>query len=140
MKIKFLCVALATTLFTSGLFAQSTTFGIRAGVNFQNLNGRNFEDDKLENKLLTGFNVGVNAEIPVGIDFYVQPGVLLSTKGATADNSDDKISLSYVEVPINFLYKPAIGTGRLLLGFGPYAAFAVGGKYKPESGNDSDKW
>ena len=26
----------------------------------------------------------------------------------------------------------------MILGFGPYAAFAVGGKYKPENGNDVD--
>ena len=39
--------------------------------------------DKLDNKLKTGFNAGVNAEIPVGVDFYVQPGLLFSTKGAT---------------------------------------------------------
>ena len=138
MKTKILAVAI-TTLFTTAIFAQSkTTFGIRAGVNFQNLNGEDVDGDKLDNKLKTGFNVGVNAEIPVGIDFYVQPGVLLSMKGAKFNDSDDKINLSYVEVPVNFIYKPALGSGRLVMGFGPYAAFAVGGKYKPEDGDDVD--
>ncbi len=72
-------------------------------------------------------------KIPVAQDFYIQPGVLLSTKGATSeDNSDVKIKLSYIEIPINLLYKPVLGDGKLLLGFGPYIAFGVGGKLKDD--------
>ncbi len=145
MKTKILAVVIST-LFTTAIFAQSkTTFGIRAGVNFQNLNGRDEDDDKLDNKLKTGFNAGVNAEIPVGIDFYLQPGVLFTTKGAKAKEGDFKINLSYVEIPVNFIYKPELGTGRMVLGFGPYAAFAVGGKTKHpdtdiEFGDQPDEW
>jgi hypothetical protein len=115
-----------------------TTFGIRAGVNFQNINGKDANGDKLENKIKTGFNAGVNAEIPVATDFYIQPGVLFSTKGAKFENSDDKINLSYVEVPVNLVYKPLLGTGRVMIGFGPYAGFAVGGKIKQAAGDDFD--
>jgi hypothetical protein len=111
-----------------------TTFGVRAGVNFQNLNGK-FADDDLENKLKTGFNVGVNAEIPIAPEFYIQPGLLFTTKGAKSKEDDDtKVNLSYLELPVNFLYKPVLGTGKLLLGFGPYAGYAIGGKFK--SGNN----
>jgi len=139
MKTKFLSAAIVAALLSVSVYAQTkTTFGVRAGINFQNLNGKDAEDDKLNNKLKTGFNAGVNAEIPVGIDFYLQPGILFSTKGAKYENSDNKINLSYIEVPVNFIYKPELGTGRLILGFGPYAAFAVGGKYKPENGDDID--
>ena len=138
MKTKLLAIAAATFL-TTAAFAQSkTTFGIRAGVNFQNLNGEDATGDKLDNKLKTGFHAGVNAEIPVGVDFYLQPGVLYSVKGAKAEGSDAKINLSYIEVPVNFIYKPELGTGRLILGFGPYVAYAISGKYKPDSGNDVD--
>ncbi len=56
--------------------------------------------------------------------------MLFSTKGAKAKEGDVKINLSYVEIPVNFIYKPELGTGRMVLGFGPYAAFAVGGKTK----------
>jgi len=116
-------------------YAQSTTFGLRAGINFYNINGKDLTGDKLNNNLKTGFHVGGNAEIPIGVDFYVQPGVLFSTKGAAGDN-DDKVNLSYIEVPVNLLYKPDLGTGKLLLGFGPYVAFGVGGKYKNSDGDD----
>ena len=111
------------------------TFGIRAGVNFQNLTGKDADGNNLENDLKTGFNAGVNAEIPVGIDFYLQPGLLFSTKGAKYDfqGIETKRNISYLELPVNFLYKPALGEGRLLLGFGPYAAYALGGKIKGPS-------
>ncbi|RYG47970.1 MAG: PorT family protein [Chitinophagaceae bacterium] len=92
----------------------------------------------MENSLKTGFLAGVNAEIPVGIDFYLQPGVVYAIKGTKIDNNDAKVNLSYIEVPVNFLYKPAVGTGHVLLGFGPYVAFGIGGKIKPDNGNDVD--
>lgn len=118
----------------------ATSFGIRAGVNFQNLNGKNGLGNKLENKLIPGFHVGVNADIPLATDFFIQPGVLFSTKGAKLNNPGNEatFNLSYVEVPVNLLYKPAFGTGNLLLGFGPYAGYAISGKFKPENGNDTD--
>lgn len=125
----------------SSIGAQSqsgTTYGLRAGVNFQNINGKNAAGDRLEYRITPGFNIGVNAEIPVAQDYFIQPGVLFTTKGAREKNSDSKYRLAYVEVPVNFLYKPMLGTGKLLLGFGPYAAYGVEAKYKPETGNDVD--
>jgi hypothetical protein len=111
-----------------------TTIGVRAGVNFQNLNGKDENDDNLSNDLKVGFNVGVNAELPIAQDFYVQPGLLYSTKGAREKDvngdEDAKLNIAYLEIPINLLYKPALGDGRLLMGFGPYVAFGVGGKLK----------
>lgn len=138
MKTKALLLALATTALVVNTKAQ-TTFGIRAGVNFQNINGEDADGEDLDLKLKTGFHIGANAEIPVAPDFYVQPGVLFSTKGAKSDIDDDaKIKLSYIEVPINFLYKPVLGTGKLLLGIGPYVAFAVGGQVSDGNGDDTD--
>lgn len=112
-----------------------TTFGIRAGVNFQNLNGEVLGND-LDYKLKPGFHIGVNAEIPIAPEFYIQPGLLFSTKGADWDNSSNtKTNINYLELPINFLYKPTLGTGKLLLGFGPYAGYAIGGKLKDDDGD-----
>jgi len=113
-----------------------TTFGVRAGINFQNINGKDGFDHKLDNNLKTGFHFGVNAEIPVAPDFYVQPGLLFTTKGTKADyDGDSKLNLSYLELPVNLLYKPTLGTGKLILGFGPYLAYGLGGKLKTDDGN-----
>lgn len=146
MKRKFLCMA-AMGFIALGSYAQQTTtttvnagrttFGVRAGVNFQNINGNDNADVELENEIATGVHVGVNAEIPVGTDFYLQPGLMYSMKGANWSNGS-KVRLSYVEVPVNFIYKPALGTGNLLLGFGPYVAFGVGGRAEDANGNKAD--
>jgi hypothetical protein len=140
-------IALLATILLGSLCTQAqeatiqsggTTFGLRAGVNFQNINGKDASDNKLSNDLIVGFNVGINAEIPVAPQFYFQPGLLFSTKGAK--NSEvalgqtikSTVHISYVEVPLNLLFKPALGNGHLLLGFGPYVALGVGGKVKYE--------
>jgi len=123
--------------------AGSTSFGLRGGVNFQNINGKGENGDKLENDILTGFNIGINAEIPVGIDFYFQPGLLYTIKGAKSEDVilgqtiNGKVKISYVELPLNFLYKPMLGKGHLLLGFGPYVALGLSGKVTYEGGGSS---
>jgi len=112
--------------------ADETTFGLRAGINFQNINGKDRAGNELNFSVITGFHAGLNAEMPLGSGFHIQPGVLYSLKGAqmrtTTSNNGDKIKIHYLEVPVNFIYKPILGTGNLLLGFGPYAAFGIGGK------------
>lgn len=138
MKRKFLALSAVLALMAGAATAQTkTTFGVRAGVNFTNLNGKDAEDEKHDMKMKAGFHVGVNAEIPLADEFFLQPGVLFSTKGAKAKEGDGKINIAYVEVPVNFLYKADLGTGKLLLGVGPYVGIGVGGKLKGE-GQDVD--
>jgi len=117
--------------------ANSTTFGLRGGVNFQTINGKDASDNDLDNGITTGIHLGVNAEIPVGTGSYFQPGILYSMKGAEAKNTDIKTKLSYIEIPLNFVYKPVLGTGNMLLGFGPYVAFGIDGKID-NNGVDTD--
>ena len=152
MKRRIIILTTAMALLTTITNAQTTTarsggttFGIRGGVNFQNINGKDQDGNKLSNDLVTRFNLGVNVEIPVGTDFYFQPGVLFTTKGAKNEQvilGQDVIStvnLSYLELPLNLVYKPALSAGRLLLGFGPYVALGVGGKVKYEEGGSSQE-
>ncbi|HEY6503736.1 MAG TPA: porin family protein [Chitinophagaceae bacterium] len=120
-----------------------TSFGLRGGVNFQTINGKDASGDKLENDILTGFNIGINAEIPVATDFYFQPGLLYTLKGAKSkdvilgETIEGTLKIAYVELPLNFLYKPLLGRGHLLLGFGPYVAMGIGGTSKYEGGGSS---
>lgn len=142
-----LIMSASTVMICSHAQAQttSTTFGIRGGINFQNTTGKHVDGSKMTNSIIPGFNVGVNAEIPVAKDFYIQPGVLFTTKGAEYDKPSGQtytstLHLSYIEVPVNLVYKPLLGSGHLIAGFGPYVDFGVGGKVKYDgTGAPSDR-
>lgn len=130
--------ALSTNAQEKKVIASPITFGIRAGVSLQNINGRDAGDNKLENKLVPRFQGGVNVELPLADEFYLQPGLLFAAKGTEFKGSNANLNISYLEIPVNFLFKPVIGTGKLLLGFGPYVGFGIGGTIKPKNGNSSD--
>lgn len=125
MKTKLFILSAIFVLATVTINAQGG-FGILGGVNFQNLNGKAFNGDKLENDMITGFHLGVNLQVPIAPEFYFQPGLLFSTKGAKTSVST--IKLSYIELPLNLVYKGALGSGFVLVGFGPYAGYSIGSK------------
>jgi hypothetical protein len=147
MKTKYLTTVLLIIFTSVSVFAQSnlsskTSFAVLGGLNFQNLNGKDAGGDKFEYDLLLGYHGGVNAQIPVAPEFYFQPGLILSAKGAKNAESFEmalasKIKLTYLEMPLNFVYKAALGDGYFMLGFGPYLAYGVGGKVIWESGSGS---
>jgi hypothetical protein len=135
MRSKLISLALVLALAAPLALAQSTekgkmSFAILGGVNFQNLTGKDNSGDKLTNDMLVGFHAGVNIQVPIAPEFYFQPGVLFTTKGAknSYGSSIGTYKLSYIEVPLNLVYKGAIGDGFVMLGFGPYIGFGIGGK------------
>ena len=130
MKTKLFSLILIFILSGSMAFAQGpvgskTSFAVLGGVNLQNLNGKDVNGNKLENDMLIGFHAGVNLQLPVAPEFYFQPGLLFSTKGAKISTTSYK--LSYIELPLNFVYKALVGNGYFMLGFGPYVAYGIGG-------------
>lgn len=113
-----------------------TTVGIHAGANMFNINGKNAAGTKLDNKLNTGFSAGADVAIPLGGGAYLQPGVDFTQKG-TETEGGIKTTLNYIDIPVNFVYKPILGTGNLVLGFGPYVGFGVGGKVTNPNGTST---
>lgn len=134
MKTIQVYLILVLILLVSTAIAQNesgkTSFAILGGVNFQNLNGEDMNGDKLENDLKTGFHFGTNVQIPVAPEFYFQPGLQFSTKGAgdVAGVISGTYKLSYIELPLSFVYKGLLGQGYIMVGFGPYLAYGIGGK------------
>jgi len=134
-SVKILAV-IALVLSTTYAQAQ-TRFGIKGGLNFSTfsisgngLNGSFSPDSK------TGFNLGVISEIPLATDFYLQPGLLFSTKGFKV-GSDMSESTNNLEIPINALYKLNAGSIKVLGFAGPYIGYALSGTDK-ESGVSTD--
>jgi hypothetical protein len=137
--ISFALIMILSVPFAIGQKSEKakTSFAILAGINIQNLNGKDISGDKLENDLLPGFHAGMNIQIPIAPTFYFQPGLLFSTKGAKNTGSilTTTTRLSYVELPLNLVYKGKLGNGFILLGFGPYIAYGIGGKVTAEGGD-----
>lgn len=141
MKKQFIVLTTALVLGITTAYAQKeedklVSVGIRAGVNLQKIYGDDFMGNKLSNDFTTGFHAGLNADLFISEGFYLQPGLLYSTKGAERKNSNIEYTqhISYIELPVNLLFKPELGSGRLLLGAGPYAAYGISGKNKTKTG------
>ncbi|WP_173002915.1 porin family protein [Chitinophaga sp. SYP-B3965] len=85
------------------------------------------------------WHAGLIADIHLVKGFYLQPRLLLSRKGDEKEYrvgangfyhiTNDKTNLTYLELPLNLLYKKSLGRGKLAVGAGPYFAKALSGKY-----------
>ena len=146
MKTRIFSLIMMLVLTGSITMAQSTSrssFAILGGINLQNLNGTNSAGDKLTNDMILGYHAGVNIQLPIALGFYFQPGLMYSTKGAKNTYSilgtevTRTTKLSYIELPLNLVYKGQLGNGSVMLGFGPYVGYAIGGKYLTEGGSIS---
>jgi hypothetical protein len=136
MKNKSIFIGSILLLLALTANSQSTgvSFGLRGGLNLQNINGKDLNGDKLTMSMVPRFHLGAVAGIPVAPEFYFQPGLMFSTKGAKSKSDflgmdmSVEYNISYIELPLNFLYKPVVGKGHFMLGFGPYIAYGIGGK------------
>lgn len=121
---------------SAGPLTAQTAFGIKGSFNLFNLAVKDADDDKIEMQMIPVFDAGVFAEIPVAEEFFLRPELLFAQKGGKYDNIIETTTrISYLELPVNFLYKGALSGGNVLVGFGPYFALGVGGNAK--SGNVS---
>lgn len=119
-------------------FSQTSTdtskskFGFKGGVNFSNL----YTEDVEDNNVLTGFNVGVFAKLPLTQTFAIQPELLYTTKGAQLEynnafvNGTATFKLNYLELPVLFVVNLS---ENFNVHAGPYFAYLIDG----EATNDS---
>ncbi len=121
------------------VFVLQAQIGVRAGINFSTMTGHNVGATNLNVELSTGFHAGVLYDLQISEYFLLQPGLLFSTKGFTEkgvpgpDNYTFTKTAWYAELPINIIYRPSLGKGHLLLGAGPYFAYALGGRWTNKS-------
>lgn len=77
---KYLLSAAALLIISLGAQAQSSTFGIKAGVNFSKIN-----TDNLNESTVTGYQAGLFARF--GSSFYVQPEVYVASSGGKVNGN-----------------------------------------------------
>jgi hypothetical protein len=107
-------------------FAQTIGVGIKGGLN---LSSQSASDGgtTASSSTSTGFHVGGFVDVGLG-SWSIQPSLLYTTKGAKSD--DSKLTLNYIEVPVDVLYHIPVGVGNIFIGAGPYAALGINGKIK----------
>ena len=124
----------------TGVYAQTITYGLDAGLNFTKLPA-SADVGTVKDDYLLGFHAGGLVDIGFK-SFSIQPGLFFTTKGGkttvtvleVAGNSTipgtatGKTVLNYIELPVNLLYRAKAGNGNFFIGGGPYIAVGVSGK------------
>ena len=90
---KLFTITMALVAFT--ISAQNVTFGAKAGLNFASMTGD--DADGLDGR--TSFHLGVTAEIEMSDTFSIQPELLYSGQGYTADG-DVTGKVDYINLPV----------------------------------------
>ena len=114
-------------------------YGIKAGLNLSSLNISSIEGvNPTDNSSQTGIAAGFIVHIPLSDEWFINPEVLYSQKGAkfnyafTHDyeinqrdeyKTNNQVTLSYVELNPTISYK---ATDKLALNFGPSVSFLIG--------------
>lgn len=137
MKRILISILLVTAVFAALQSFAQTSFGVKGSFNMYNLSVKDTDGEKIELKMIPAFDAGVFAEIPIVPEFYFRPELYFATKGAKSKNESSgiKVNLSYVVLPLDFLYKGDLSGGKVFIGIGPYIALGVGGKLS--SGSES---
>lgn len=145
-----LCILVTSSLFAQEKFGTvdntvNATYGIKAGVTFPSISGINNRlstNYSTDDQSITSFYAGFVANIPLDKassgNVYLQPGLSYVGKGgesvitSSTFNGDIAIkrTISYLVLPVNLLFGIKAGTGRVIVGAGPYLGVAFSGKTK----------
>ena len=125
MKNRFF-LALVACLISQVSLAQSTRFGLKGGLNVDNIS-TNFPILRDGKENILAFNAGVLVDVGVSNRFSLQPQLLYNVKDIkfTVPDHSHTIRLQSVDLPIYAVYKPLPG---LSIGAGPNFGYNLSGK------------
>ena len=115
---------------------KSAEVGIKGGVNFTNM----YTEEVDDNNVLTSFNLGLYANLPVTGSVSIQPEFNFSRKGSELVYNNvfvsgtSRFKLNYFEIPV--LLKMNL-TPNFNIHFGPYIAYLIDGQATNESSNSN---
>jgi len=128
-------------------FGQILKLGIKSGINFSEL--PNNTDYIIKNSNIIGYHFGFISEFRLSKSLFLQPGVLISTKGSKYTVGNDSVNNPssfpdfqftslYAEIPLDLIYKFDIGSIQLLLYTGPKVGYGMKGKWETSFGTSSN--
>ncbi|MCE7043795.1 porin family protein [Dyadobacter sp. CY312] len=129
-KLLFSALLLSVSTFS---FAQSFSFGPKAGVNVSNYSGGDINSDAK-----IGYHIGGLLNFGFGEIFSIQPEVLFSTQGAKVENAGTKTNykINYLNIPV--MVKFRIANGFYIEG-GPQAGLRLSENIPDQTINDFAK-
>ncbi len=134
-------IAALVIIFAAPSYSQ-VGIGIKGGVNFANVSGA---DAAPNSKTKTGFVAGGYLTISLPMLFTIQPEVLYSQKGFTADETifgtSVKVtgSLNYLEIPVLVKYSFPVPVVKPSLYAGPAMGILLSAKAKGEASGQSQE-
>lgn len=147
MRLRIIFISLLCLVLLSEASAQ-VQWGLKAGGNLSAMLLKD-EGGYTRVKLRPGFHLGGTTDIKLSEPFFLQPALLLTSKGFSLDKDGgalvlydvDKIRFTsyYVELPVNLLFKLNMEKNRIFFGAGPYIAYGLGGGWKAEANGLSVK-
>jgi hypothetical protein len=123
----------------------SFSLGLRAGYNSMNASSSSVD---LNTNPTFGLQIGLVGDHAVNANFAIQWGFLFAMQSfeygysetrnrtytvGSANFTETKyeesgtVSASYIQIPVNFQWKPDLGSAKFMLQAGPYFGFALGG-------------
>jgi hypothetical protein len=138
MKKTLFSLVLCLLFFNAQAQDKNARIGIKGGLNFATISVD--EDNPInvdKNKIISTFQVGLFADVPLASILYFQPALTLSGKGAkydiidVSDNNNLTVKLNpyYLDLQTNLLLKfPVTESTKVFIGAGPYAAAGLFGK------------
>ena len=125
-----------TCLGISYLQAQSFKYGVKAGLNMNNLSVSP-ELDFPSPAATPGIHIGGFAQFDLGKSISLQPELTLSTQGTNDEDKDDwqRIKLTYLNLAAPYKYTLA---NNLHFSVGPQFGFLIGGVFEKEDKEDGE--
>lgn len=125
----------------AGFAFGQTTFGVKGGINPSVWNVKIGDTKEEDYKSRVGFHFGAVVDFSISDNFSIQPQLLFVNKGSKEKHGDhdDKILVSSIDIPVNFLYKTNAGKGKFFVGGGPNLGFNLSGKIKGEHDGEMEE-
>lgn len=116
---------------------EKVRIGIIAGGNFNTILFKNYTFDFDGKKLRAGFNIGINTDIKLSRNIYLQSNLFFITKGSGRKDQAN-LKTDYLEMPLAIVLKVPSKTNNFFFGAGPYFAYGLSGKVEYESGSTAN--
>ena len=128
---KLTTVLFALTL--AALVQDQLNIGLKTGLTLANQNRVDHKDYyEQSTKAKAKVHFGLYADIKLSGNIYAQPGIGYTGKGAQHTSSysgtQTDFKLSYIEAPLNIVYKYPLSFGKVYSGGGPVVSYAASGK------------